>query len=73
MASMAGRTAGDTNSRAGSRGHLKRTESEILNDPDIWNLSDSDDDDFGGHAKLADHNSEDDAKSGANSDAEAAA
>ena len=44
MASMAGRTAGDTNSRLGSRGHMKRTESEILNDADIWKLSDSDDD-----------------------------
>ena len=39
---MAGRTAGDTNSRIGSRGHMKRTESAILNDPDIWNMSDSD-------------------------------
>jgi hypothetical protein len=43
-ASMAARTAGDTNSRAGSRGHMKRTESAILNDPDIWNVSESDDD-----------------------------
>ena len=42
---MAGRTAGDTNSRVGSRGaNLMRTESEILNDPEIWNISDSDED-----------------------------
>jgi len=42
---MAGRTAGDTNSRVGSRGgNLIRTESEILNDPDIWNISDDDSD-----------------------------
>jgi hypothetical protein len=39
---MAGRTAGETHSRIGSRGHMKRTQSEILNDPEIWNLSDSD-------------------------------
>ena len=39
---MAGRTAGETHSRIGSRGQMKRTQSEILNDPEIWNLSDSD-------------------------------
>jgi hypothetical protein len=36
---MAGRTAGESNSRVGSRGYqgsLKRTESEILRDPEIW-------------------------------------
>ena len=72
MASMAGRTAGDTNSRVGSRGHMKRTESEILNDPDIWNLSDSDDE-FGEQGNYADRNSEEDGKSAAHSDEEAAA
>lgn len=41
---MAGRTAGDSNSRVGSRGQLRRTESEILRDPEIWNISESDDD-----------------------------
>ena len=41
---MAGRTAGDTHSRIGSRGQMKRTESEILNDAEIWHISDSDDD-----------------------------
>ena len=44
-ASMAARTVGDTNSRAGSRGFMKRSESGILNDPEIWEISDSDDDD----------------------------
>jgi hypothetical protein len=43
-ASLAGRTAGDTNSRLGSRGHMRRTESEILNDPEIWDASESDED-----------------------------
>ena len=43
VVSMAGRTAGDTNSRIGSRGHMKQSEEEILNDPSIWNISDSDD------------------------------
>jgi len=71
MASMAGRTAGDTNSRVGSRGHMKRTESEILNDPDIWNLSDSDDE-FGEQGKYADRNSEEEGKSAVHSDEEAA-
>ncbi len=37
---MAGKTAGDTNSRLGSRGghgsSMKRSESEILRDPEIW-------------------------------------
>lgn len=37
---MAGRTVGDTNSRLESRGwnggSLKRSESEILRDPEIW-------------------------------------
>lgn len=42
--SIAGRTAGDSNSRVGSRAQLRRTESEILRDPEIWNISDSDDD-----------------------------
>ena len=37
------RTANDTNSRAGSRG-MKRSESDILADPDIWNVDSSDDD-----------------------------
>jgi len=69
---MAGRTAGDTNSRVGSRGHMKRTESEILNDPDIWNLSDSDDE-FAGGDKYIEANSEEEAKSGVNSDDEEAA
>jgi hypothetical protein len=46
-ASMAGRTARDSNSRVGSRGHMKRTESEILNDPNIWNLSESGSDEDG--------------------------
>ena len=45
VASMAARTVGDTNSRAGSRGFMKRSESGILNDPEIWEISDSDDDD----------------------------
>jgi hypothetical protein len=40
--SMAARTAGGSDSRAGSRGQLKRTESQILNDPEIWELSGSD-------------------------------
>lgn len=31
----------------GSRGHMKRTESEILNDPNIWNLSESGSDEDG--------------------------
>ncbi len=42
---MAGRTAADSNSRIGSRGYwgsLKRSESEILRDPEIWQISDSD-------------------------------
>ena len=43
--SMAARTVGDTNSRAGSRSFMKRSESGILNDPEIWEISDSDDDD----------------------------
>ena len=46
-ASMAGKTAGDTNSRLGSRGghgsSMKRSESEILRDPEIWQITDSDD------------------------------
>lgn len=37
---MTGKTNGDTNSRIGSRGNqgslLKRSESEILRDPEIW-------------------------------------
>jgi hypothetical protein len=48
VASMAGKTAGETNSRVGSRGTMRRTESEILNDPNIWNLSDSEDDNIPG-------------------------
>lgn len=44
---MAGKTAGDTNSRLGSRGgqgsSMKRSESEILRDPEIWQITDSDD------------------------------
>ena len=48
VASMAARTVGDTNSRAGSRGTMKRSESGILNDPEIWEISDSDDDDLVG-------------------------
>lgn len=67
MASMAGRTAGDTNSRLGSRQHMKRSESEILNDPDIWNLSDSDDE-FELDGKTAEKNSQDDANSKKNSE-----
>jgi hypothetical protein len=43
VVSMAGRTAGDTHSRIGSRAGLRRTESEILNDAEIWHISDSDD------------------------------
>ena len=43
---MAGRTAGDTHSRIGSRGHMKRTESEILNDAEIWHITDSDDEEY---------------------------
>lgn len=39
--SLAGRTAGDSHSRQGSAGRLKRSESAILNDPEIWQLSDS--------------------------------
>ena len=46
--------------------------SEILNDPDIWNLSDSDDE-FGEEGKYADRNSEEEGKSAAQSDEEAAA
>lgn len=45
-ASLAGRTVGDTNSRAGSRGFMKRSESGILNDPEIWEISDSDEEDL---------------------------
>lgn len=58
---MAGKTAGETNSRVGSRGTLRRTESEILNDPNIWNLSDSEDDNAGGRGRDVD--SDDEAKS----------
>jgi len=62
VASMAGKTAGETNSRVGSRGTMRRTESEILADPNIWNLSDSEDDNVPGRG--ADLNSDEDAKSG---------
>jgi len=34
--SMAARTVGDTNSRTASRGFMKKSESGILNDPEIW-------------------------------------
>lgn len=68
MASMAGRTAGDTNSRVGSRGHMKRTESEILKDPDIWNLSDSDEELAGGDKYIDANSEEEEAKSGAASE-----
>lgn len=63
---MAARTAGDTNSRAGSRGTLKRTESAILNDPEIWNVSDSDDESREG-AQASEKQSEDDVGSKSNS------
>ena len=39
---LGARTQNDTNSRAGSRG-MKRTESEILADPNIWDVGDSSD------------------------------
>ena len=58
---MAGKTAGETNSRVGSRGTMRRTESEILNDPNIWNLSDSEDDNGPGRGK--DLDSDDDNRS----------
>ena len=58
---MAGKTAGETNSRVGSRGTLRRTESEILNDPNIWNLSESEEEN--GPRRGAELNSDDDAKS----------
>jgi len=68
-ASMAGRTAGDSNSRVGSRGHLRRTESAILRDPEIWHISDSDDD-FGDDkaGDGYDHRSEAEAKGRKDSD-----
>ena len=37
-------TQGDTNSRVASRGQLKQSESQILNDTELWNMSDSDGD-----------------------------
>lgn len=45
-ASMAAHTAGDSNSRLGSRRQgrrMQRSESEILNDPEIWDVTGSDD------------------------------
>jgi len=49
---MAGDTAKNSNSRGGSRGGLRRTESEILRDPEIWHFSDSDDE-FGGRGTVS--------------------
>jgi len=42
-ASVGVNTAGDSNSRVASRGQMKHSESQILNDPEIWDL-DSDED-----------------------------
>lgn len=49
---------------------MKRTESEILRDPDIWHISDSDDD-FDEDEKTANKLSDEDAKSKRGSDDEA--
>jgi len=48
---------------------MKRTESEILNDPEIWAISDSEDE-FDADGKTADKNSQDDANSKKNSEDE---
>ena len=48
---------------------MKRTESEILNDPEIWAISDSEDE-FGEDGKTGDKNSQDDANSKKNSEDE---
>lgn len=49
--SVAARTAGDSASRVGSRSQMKRSESAILNDPEIWKLSDTDEEESQGSSE----------------------